>query len=254
MNPADVTFVVLTRNEARNIVDCLRSLPAGSPALVYDAQSTDATCSLAALQGARVVGAPWAGYATARAAAAALVSTPWTFMLDADERLSPGLGRELLALDAPAGIAAYSVARRNHFCGRWIRGAGWWPDRLVRLFRTGCAGLAARGNSKHAVHERWIANGAVAQLAAPLEHYSYPSLHTYREKFARYSDLEAAGARPSLAAAIGAWLLAPARAAWLLVGRRGVLDGWQGAYVSVASALYPAVVAAKSLRRRMRGS
>jgi glycosyltransferase involved in cell wall biosynthesis len=212
---------------------------------VYDAESGDGTAAAARALGATVVSRPWLGFARARVDAAALVRTPWVFMLDADERLTPDLRAEIAALEPPDDIDAYSVARMNFFCGRWIRGAGWWPDRLVRLFRNGRVVIEARNvDSQRSIHETWSAAGGCAQLRAPLEHHSYPTVESYREKFARYTSLEAEAmrGRSALGALIGAWLMAPLRSLWLLIGRRGILDGWRGAYVSVASACYPAVV------------
>jgi glycosyltransferase involved in cell wall biosynthesis len=212
---------------------------------VYDAESSDDTVAGARALGATVISRPWSGFAHARADAAAMVRTPWIFMLDADERLTPELCGEIAALEPPDDVDAYSVARKNFFCGRWIRGAGWWPDRLVRLFRQGRAILEARNaGSEQSVHETWRAAGRCGLLRAPLEHQSYPTIDSYRKKFARYTALEADGlrGRSSVGALIGAWLMLPLRALWLLIGRRGVLDGWRGVYVCVASACYPAVV------------
>lgn len=248
MDPSEITFVVLTKNEAARIGDCLASLPGGAKALVYDSASTDDTAALASNAGARVVDGPWHGFAQTRLDAVALVDTPWTFMLDADERLSPELSSEITALDPPAEIDAYSVPRRNFFCGRWIRGAGWWPDRLIRLFRTGRAAIHSRGNGMAALHETWTVQGAPAELRAPLDHYSYASLADYRRKFKRYTDLEASAKTPDAFALASASLVAPLRALWLLLGRGAIADGWRGAYIAWCSALYPVAVAAKALR------
>ncbi len=244
MYSADITFVILTKDEATDIAACLRSLPAGSRALVYDAQSADATTEIARSLGAQVMVAPWLGFAAAREHAATQVTTAWTFMIDADERITPELAAELQRLDPLPAVMAYSVARRNWFCGRWIRSAGWWPDRLIRLFRTGQARIAAA-----AVHETWTPTGVSAQLRAPLDHYSYEDVAEYRRKFSRYTTLEAQTQDCGLVGVVAAWLLMPLRAIWFLVRRGGVLDGWRGVYVSVASALYPAVVATKRWRR-----
>jgi glycosyltransferase involved in cell wall biosynthesis len=223
----------------------LRSLPEPAARLVYDAESGDETAGIARALGATVVSRPWRGFAQARVDAAAMVRTPWIFMLDADERLTPELRDEIAALEPSADVDAYSVARMNHFCGRWIRGAGWWPDRLVRLFRNGRATVDARNaGSAQSVHETWNAAGRSARLHAPLDHQSYPTIESYREKFARYTALEADGlrGRARSGALIAASLMVPLRTLWLLIGRRGILDGWRGVYVSAASASYPAVV------------
>mgnify|MGYP001319184189 CR=1 FL=1 len=251
MDAARLTFVVLARDEERNIADCLRSLPAGASALVYDAESTDRTRPIAADLGARVAVAPWRGVGTARASAEQLVQTEWVFVLDADERVTPELASEIAALETSDAIDAYTVARANYFCGRWIRGAAWWPDRRVRMYRKGRATLTADNARRRAAgHVHYEAPGRTGDLRGHIIHHSYASVQDYERKFARYTDDEAGARRATLGEFATAWLVMPLRAAWLLTWRRGALDGWQGIYVSVASALYPAVVATKALRTR----
>jgi glycosyltransferase involved in cell wall biosynthesis len=249
MDFAAMTFVILTKNEQRNVADCIGSIPRGSCALVFDAESTDDTRSIAKGLGASVATAPWRGIAWARAAAEQLVRTEWIFLLDADERVSPEL-RDALAKLAPSQeIDAYAIPRENHFCGKWVRGAAWWPDRHVRLYRKGKARQAARdARAQAAGHIYYEAPGKTHPLDEPIVHYSYASIDDYRQRFARYTDLEARARPATVSEFILAWLLMPVRALWLLVWRRGILDGWRGVYVSVASALYPAVVATKALR------
>ena len=250
MNTADITFVVITKNEAARLRDCLASVPSGAQALIYDSQSRDATASIARAAGAQVVDGPWRGFARTRLDAAGLVQTPWTFMLDADERLSAPLAGEIAALEVSPEIVAYSVARRNWFCGRWIRGAGWWPDRLVRLFRTGHATLIARGGGFDTTHEAWQPDGQVGSLTHPLEHDSYPALVDYRTKFERYTRIEAQAGRGDVQTLLKSASVMPARLLWLLLGRAAILDGWRGLVIAWYSALYPVVVAARARKQR----
>ena len=246
MESADITFVILTKDEAAHIGACLGSLPRDARALVYDALSSDATVEIARSLGASIVQAPWQGFVHAREAAAALVQTPWTFMLDADELVTPDLEAELVSIEPRAEVDGYSVPRRNHFCGRWVRSGGWWPDRLVRLFRTGRARLVARGESQHGVHETWEPQGACVELRSAIDHYSYDSIASYRRKFALYSALEARGRKPNLGRVIATWLMVPIRFGWYWIRRGGILEGWRGAFVCAGNATYPAVVASKS--------
>jgi glycosyltransferase involved in cell wall biosynthesis len=224
-------------------------LPEGASALVYDAESTDRTRLIASDAGARLAVAPWRGVGIARDCAEQLVQTEWVFTLDADERVTPALSAELASLQTSADVDAYTVPRANHLCGRWIRGAAWWPDRQVRLYRKGRAQQTARdARSRAAGHVYYVAPGRTADLAGHVIHYSYASVGDYRERFKRYTDAEASVLPATTSDCARAWLVMPARAVWLLVWRRGLLDGWRGVYVSVASALYPAVVATKAWR------
>lgn len=249
MDLAALTFVVLTRNEERNLGECLASIPTGARILVYDAESTDATVQIARERGAQVVMGAWRGFAIARDAAEQSVTTEWLFILDADERVTQELRAELEELQPSGGIDAYEVPRANYFCGRWIRGAAWWPDRQVRMYRKGRARQAARdARSRAAGHVYYVAPGRTGQLGGRLIHNSYESIDDYRRRFKRYTDLEAAAGPASFLDLLASWLVMPLRAGWLLLWRRGLLDGWRGIYVSVASALYPAVVVTKAWR------
>jgi len=225
-------------------------VPSGSPLLVIDAESRDATAALSRAHGARTLTRPWAGFVATRRFALGEVETTWTFMLDADEVLDAPLRAALAGAEPGATIDGYSVARLTYFCGRPMRGGAWSGEAPLRLFRTAAAALYARpaGGGAADVHERWIVRGDVARLSGALHHFSYPSLRAYGEKFARYTSLEARALKGSPLTLARASASVCPRIGWLFVVRAAWRDGWRGAYVAVASALYPVVVAWKALR------
>jgi len=225
-------------------------VPAGAPLVVVDAESHDETVAIARAHGADVVVRPWAGFVSTRAFALARVRTPWTFMLDADESLDAALATSLHAADPATEIDAYRIARATYFCGRAMHHGAWGGEAPVRLFRTERAHLvaepAAGGDAE--LHERWIVPGSVGRLPGTLHHHSYPTVAAYRDKFSRYTALEASGLRASRLALVRSFVVATLRFPWLLVVRGGWRDGWRGAFVSFASAAYPVAVAWKALR------
>jgi len=217
---------------------------------VIDAESCDATVALARARAAEVVVRRWEGFVATRRFALSLVRTPWTFMLDADEALDGELMSSLRAAAPATDVDGYRMRRATSFCGRPLRFGSWGAETPLRLFRTERAALvaepAAGGTAQ--LHERWLVPGRVALLEGTLQHDSYPTLRDYRAKFARYTTIEARGVKPSVGSLLRALVLAVPRATWALVRRAGWRDGWRGAYVAVASACYPAVVAWKALR------
>ncbi len=239
----------MTHDEAHRIAATLAALPPGAGALVYDAQSGDATVALARAAGARAIVAPWCGFVAARRAALAAVTTPWTFMLDADERLD-ATALVALGLVPDDGPDGYAIARATRFCGRTMRGCGWGDDAPLRLFRTAAATLEAHpvAGGTAELHETWHVAGSAGRLAGTLEHDSYPTLRDYGRKFARYTAIEAAGIPGSPGRVVRAAARAVVRAPWLYLGRGGWRDGWRGAFVAAASAAYPVVVAWRALR------
>jgi glycosyltransferase involved in cell wall biosynthesis len=226
----------------------LASAPPGAALFVLDADSEDATVAIARAAGATVERRAWSGFVAARRYALAQVRTEWTLMLDADETLDPEL-REAIAA-APANADAYRVRRITHFCGRPIRTAGWSNEKLIRLFRTRSVRLEARGVAGADIHERWLSDGRVGELTGALIHDSYPTVASYRAKFARYTTIEAAAVRGSASGVLVAGVVGLARFPWALLRHGGWSDGWRGLFVAASSAAYPFVVQCKALRRK----
>lgn len=237
---------MLTRNEERTIARALRSLPTDMPVFVLDAESTDGTVRIASDLGARVEQRPWSGFVSARRYALSRVTTPWVFMLDADEALDDRLVGALF--EAPEDVDAYIVRRTSWFCGRPIR--RWTGEALVRVFRPDRATLESHPESGGTgeIHERWVVEGPVGELPGSLVHYSYPSISSYRRKFDEYTTIEARGLRSSPLQFAFTTLRAVARFFAHVLLRGVLLDGWRGAYVAFWSEMYPVVVHWKSLR------
>lgn len=138
-SPMNLTVVVLTLNEARNLRACLESVAgSASRTVVVDSGSTDDTVSIATELGADVVTHPFETHARQWQWALAQLpaGTDWVLGLDADQRLTPELREEIQRL-VTAGTAANGafVRRRQVFRGKWIRYGGYYPKYLLKLFR-----------------------------------------------------------------------------------------------------------------------
>jgi glycosyltransferase involved in cell wall biosynthesis len=90
-----VTAVILTKNEENMIMNCLETLTWCDEVVVLDDSSTDATAKLAESWGARVIGISTHDFAKKRMAAIKYVKTDWVIFIDADERVTPKLYREI---------------------------------------------------------------------------------------------------------------------------------------------------------------
>jgi glycosyltransferase involved in cell wall biosynthesis len=225
----------------------LERIPRGVRVFVLDAESTDATPDVARSSGAQVEIRAWSGYVDARRYALGGVTTPYAFMLDADELLSDdlaaALGEDLSRADG------YRVRRVTMLAGRAVRAAGWSAERLVRCFRTDRARVVANSVGGGAdLHERWIVDGTVADLPGMIVHDSYPTVASYLERFVRYTRIEAAGLNGSPLACAGALGQLPLRFGWLWVRYGAWRDGWRGLFVAWYSALYPLAVQWRALR------
>jgi Glycosyl transferase family 2 len=213
---------------------------------VLDAASRDDTVAVARAQGAEVETRAWAGFVNARRYALGRVTTPWALMLDADELLDETLRAAIPS--ARGDVAGYRLRRVTMLCGRPVHAAGWSNERLLRLFRTDRARVAANEVGAD-LHERWIVDGPTADLPGAILHDSYPTLASYRLKFDRYTSVEAAALPPSAGAYARAVLTMPLRFVWSMLRYGGWRDGWRGLFVAWESARYRVVVRAKALRR-----
>src|SRR5262249_21008794 len=133
--PDTLTIVIVAKNEARNISDCVASASFADEVLVLDSGSTDDTVALAERAGARVVRTDWPGYGPQQARGIAMATSRWVMSLDADERIRPALRDEILRAIASDAHDGYRIPRLSEFCGRFIRHGGWRPDHTLRLGR-----------------------------------------------------------------------------------------------------------------------
>jgi len=181
-----VEAVVLTRNEAGNLPDCLRSLFWADALLVFDSGSDDGTQDAARRLGARVAEHVFVNFADQRTAALEAAQGDWVFFVDADERCTPELAAEIRRSVAGSQVGWW-VPRDNYLFGRLTRYAGWYPDYQLRLLRRG----SARYDAARPVHETVILDGEAGWLQHSLVHYNYSSVGQFLRKQERYSSLEA---------------------------------------------------------------
>ncbi len=231
-----VTLCVITKNEEDRIADCLRSAPFVREAVVLDSGSEDRTREIAAELGARVLVHPFDGHVEQKNRAVDLARTEWVLCLDADERVSPELAREIRSVLArPGGPDAYSMPRRTFYLGRWITHGGWYPDRKVRLFRKG----RARWGGVNP-HDRVIPAGAVGRLRGDLLHYSYRSISDHLRRIDLFTTIAARekAARGERFRMYRLLLRPLGKVFRMYVLKRGFLDGRAGVAVAVLGGFY----------------
>jgi glycosyltransferase involved in cell wall biosynthesis len=229
-----LSVVIITKNEAANIRQCIGSASFADEWIVLDSESADGTCAIAKSCGAKVFQSDsWPGFGAQKNAAIALASGDWILSLDADEQVSPALASEIQAALAKPEFTAYRMPRRSKYCGQTIHHSGWSPDYVTRLFKRGSARF-----SDDLVHERLLTTGTVGTLKAPLLHASYTDFDHVIEKMNRYSSASAlgqyrSGRRVSLWTGIWHGLWAFMRTYIL---RRGFLDGQMGLALAISIA------------------
>ena len=128
----------------------------------------------------------------------------------------------------------FSFPRKNYFQGRWIQHAGWWPDRIIRLFRKDAGRM-----TEAIVHESIEVHGLVGVLDAPIEHFTESSLSKIIQKIDKYSTLgaEAAFKDGKHSSAYSAFMRAFFTFNQDYFFRLGILDGRQGLTLAVTDAV-----------------
>ena len=220
-----LSAVLITRNAAAQLVDCLASVAFCDEVLIVDSSSEDATVAIAERHGARVIQSAWRGFGPQKQFAVEQAKHDWVLCIDADERVSEALRESIrAALQAP-GCTAWRFPRCNKFMGRYLKHGEGYPDWSLRLFDR----RAARW-SDDAVHEKVIAGGETGTLQGDLLHDSAESLETYFAKQNRYSSLaaDAALARGERASVLRLLLSPALRFIKFYFLRLGLLDGLPG--------------------------
>jgi glycosyltransferase involved in cell wall biosynthesis len=197
---APLSVLVPVKNEAANLRDCLASLSFAEDIVVVDSASTDGTQSIAESAGARVVQFAWNGKLP-RKKNWALENVSWhhewVLIIDADERITPELGREVREAICRTDVDGFYLNRRFWFLDGWINHSGYFPSWNLRLFRhrLGRYEQIEIGNDipsgDNELHEHVLLNGRVEYLSTPMEHYAFPDIATFVEKHDRYSSWEA---------------------------------------------------------------
>jgi glycosyltransferase involved in cell wall biosynthesis len=184
--PLPLSLCVITRDAAGLIAHCLASASFAAEIVVVDSGSCDDTVEIARGCGARVIERDWSGFGAQKNFAVGEATHDWVLCLDADEQVTSELAAAIAVAVSSPRAAAYAMARRNRFLGRWLAHGEGYPDWNVRLF-----------DRRHArwtqdpVHEHVVADGPVARLDGDLLHASAESLDAYMTKQNRYTTLQA---------------------------------------------------------------
>ncbi|EGT5206452.1 TPA: glycosyltransferase family 2 protein [Cronobacter sakazakii] len=235
---ARLSVVMIAKNAASLLPDCLASVAWADEIVVLDSGSSDDTVAVATAAGAKVfIENDWQGYGIQRQRAQQYASGDYILMIDTDERVTPELAQAIRqVLENPDPQAVYSIARRNLFLGRFMRHSGWYPDRVTRLY----ARERYRYNDNQ-VHESLDAPGArVVTLSGDLLHLTCRDFASFQRKQLNYATAWAQerhqqGKKVSVPGIFGRTLAAFCKT---LILRAGVLDGRQGWLLAVVNAQY----------------
>ncbi|MDL2207222.1 glycosyltransferase family 2 protein [Desulfovibrio sp. OttesenSCG-928-M16] len=242
-----ITGVVLTHNGERLLNECLDSLAFCADILVVDSGSTDKSLEICAQYGAKVIYRAWDGFDVQFRFAQEQVDTRWFFILDQDEICPPALGEAILhavheadrLADTPQDTAvAFSVGRKSWYFDRFMKHGGWYPDHILRVFRTGFVEFYQDAH----IHYRPM--GRKEHVGSPphaeIIHYPYTGFFHQLTKLNNYATqgaqaLQAEGKKGGVARGVGHGL---ARFLRIYVFKLGFLDGRAGFLAACHGAFY----------------
>lgn len=176
-----ISVVVSAYNEEKNIEDCLKSAFFADEIILVDNTSSDKTVDIALKYTSKIFTQPNKimlnvnknfGFSKASGA--------WILSLDADERVTPELAKEIrstIEQSSNSTINGYWIPRKNIIFGKWIESEMWWPDYQLRLFKKGYGKFP----EKH-VHEYLKVQGVTEKLKNPMVHQNYTSIDQYLYK------------------------------------------------------------------------
>lgn len=271
-----LSVAIATFNEEKNIGDCLNSVKdIADQIIIVDGSSTDATVAIAKSFGAKVyIKENNPNFHINKQKSFELSSGDWILYLDADERVSPMLAKEIIKVinmndteiseyqdklkdkslflrhqkiledrdgligNSERDYTAFFFPRLNYFLGKYLRYGGVYPDGVIRLFKKGKAYLPAKN-----VHEQMVVSGRVGWLQHDLFHIDSPTFSRYIQRNNRYINLLAMDFQKekldkNLLQFLNYIFIKPIY--WFLltsIRHKGILDGYQGLIFSFFSAL-----------------
>jgi len=239
-----VSVLVVAKNEAHNLADCLEAANwAFERIVIVDPASHDATLEIAQRTADLVAVRAFDDFASQRNFALALARGDWVLAVDADERLTPALAAEIRrSIADPANTCrGFRVPIRSVVLGREFGFSGTQHDHPLRLFQRDSGRWVGR------VHETVELSGPAGALENALRHHTLPNMQVFLTKLDHYTTLEAQGLagsqrrfRKSDLALVPLWTFLK-----LYLLKQGFRDGLEGFMYCVLSGVSAAVRAWK---------
>lgn len=182
------SVTILTKNSMKHLGKVLDSLRDFPEVIVLDTGSSDKTIDIAnSYANVRLFSRSFEGFGPTHNIASSLASYDWILSIDSDEIMTPELQKELFSLPLDEN-AVYSFSRKNYYRNKWIKGCGWHPDRVRRLYNRKKTSF-----TQALVHETIEVTESMRDyfLHESVLHFPYDSIHDFLKKLDSYSTLYA---------------------------------------------------------------
>lgn len=242
MKKQTISVVLATFNEEKYLRDCLESVKnIADEIVIVDGTSSDKTVEIAKEFGAKVLikdNPPI--FHINKQKAIDMATKDWILQLDADERVTPALAKEITAVinDDSKKENGYWIPRKNWFLGRFLMKGGVYPDYTLRLYKNGKGRLPMKD-----VHEQAVVEGVTGYLTEPLLHFADPYFRRYLMRFNRYTtliakELQEKRTKKNFLTSLKYLIALPVWWFFLVyIRHKGFMDMWQGFVFAFFSAL-----------------
>ncbi len=244
MTPISLTVVILAKNEEECIGDCCESVYQwADEIIVIDDLSTDRTVEIAQAYTPRIFTQAMLNEGQHRNWAYSLAANDWVLSLDADERVSEDLKKEISeVLAKPGKVKAWSIPIRTYIGDYWVKYSGWYPASKLRLFEKNFFQY-----EEVEVHPRAFVDGPTGELSKDIFHKGYPDFEHFLASLNRQTTLEAKKwLRTGVHMPLGRMVRRTFdRFLRLYLRKKGFKDGFMGFMIAYFASLYQIMSYAK---------
>ncbi|PWG05431.1 glycosyltransferase family 2 protein [Polaribacter aquimarinus] len=180
-----ITAIIPTLNEEIHIADAIESVSFADEIIVIDSHSTDKTVSIAEKYQVKIIKREFDDFSSQKNYAIDQAKYDWIYVLDADERVTSEVKKEILeVVKNPKDFVGFYVRRTFYFCGKRLYYGGCQRDKVVRLFlKEFCK------YNGSPVHETIETKGKLGFFKHKIEHFSYKDYDHYMSKMNHYGTL-----------------------------------------------------------------
>lgn len=190
---ADITALILTKNEEINIKECIESISnMVKRIVVIDSYSTDKTIEIAHACGAEVFQHPFENYAKQYmyGVEVAKPKTVWMLRIDADERFTQESSAELEKLcneNMKSNVNGITLRFKKNFLGKDLYHGGVYPWKKMNCYKTKYGAIENRNMDEHII----LSEGQIIEMKNDCLHFDFKNLEFFVDKHNWYSSREA---------------------------------------------------------------
>ena len=181
-----ISAIIPTLNEEIHIAEAIKSVSFADEIIVIDSFSEDKTIEIAEKLNVKIIKREFDDFSSQKNFAINQASHDWIYILDADERVTKEVKKEIVsAVKDPKGFVGFYLRRTFYFSGKKVNYSGFQRDKVIRLF------LKEHCKYSGLVHEKIISNGKIGFFKNKIDHFSYRNYDHYISKLNHYATIRA---------------------------------------------------------------